>query len=95
MLKETIERICRIPRSQQVLLISGGEILQNGTKVCSYSSGTDNNPIFMFSTNKLQEKPVAVAHKNGKLCGMISNKQKNSLSNFFVFFFFQKLNSMK
>lgn len=66
LLKEKIEQICCIPRAQQVLLVSGGEILQNATKVFSYSSGTDTNPIFMFSTHKLQEIPVAIAFKDGE-----------------------------
>lgn len=49
-LKETIERLHRIPAVNQVLLISGGEVLQPLSRVCSYSSGTDENPIYMFST---------------------------------------------
>lgn len=50
-LKDTIEKNCGISTDNQVLLISGGEILQAHLKVISYSSGTDTNPIFMFSTN--------------------------------------------
>lgn len=69
-LKETIERICGIPKTHQVLLISGGEILQYGTKVFSYSSGTDTNPIFMFSTHNLQEIPVTTNFKDGELCAV-------------------------
>lgn len=38
-----------------MLLISGGEILAPSAKVCRYSSGTDSNPIFMFSTYNLKE----------------------------------------
>lgn len=49
-LKETIERLHGIPSANQVLLISGGEVLQPSSRVCSYSSGTDENPIYMFST---------------------------------------------
>lgn len=49
-LKETIERLHGIPSLNQVLLISGGEVLQPLSRVCSYSSGTDENPIYMFST---------------------------------------------
>lgn len=55
-LKETIERLHGIPVEKQVLLISGGEVLQPGTRVCSYSSGTDENPIYMFSTIFNKEK---------------------------------------
>lgn len=49
-LKETIERLHGIPASNQVLLISGGEVLNILSRVCSYQSGTDENPIYMFST---------------------------------------------
>lgn len=66
MMKETIEKICDIPKASQVLLISGGEILQYGTKVFSYSSGTDTNPIFMFSTHKLQDPIVAANFRDGE-----------------------------
>lgn len=33
-----------------MLLVSGGEMLQPTARVCSYSAGTDTNPIYMFST---------------------------------------------
>lgn len=49
-MKETIERLHGIPAINQVLLISGGEVLNLMSRVCSYSSGTDENPIYMFST---------------------------------------------
>lgn len=55
-LKDTIERLHGLPATNQVLLISGGEILQDGSRVCSYSSGTDTNPIYMFSTSFLDLK---------------------------------------
>lgn len=48
-LKETIERLHGIPATKQVLMISGGEVLNSSSRVCSYSSGTDENPIYMFS----------------------------------------------
>lgn len=48
-LKETIERLHGIPATKQVLMISGGEVLNSTSRVCSYSSGTDENPIYMFS----------------------------------------------
>lgn len=48
-LKETIMRHYGIPAKDQVLLISGGETLQNTARVGRYSAGTDTNPIFMFS----------------------------------------------
>jgi RB1-inducible coiled-coil protein 1 len=34
-----------------VLLVSGGETLDASNRVCSYSAGTDTNPIFMFSNS--------------------------------------------
>lgn len=43
-------------------MISGGEILQSHAKVFSYSSGTDTNPIFMFSTNNLHEQATSLAN---------------------------------
>lgn len=48
-LKESIERLHGIPAAKQVLMISGGEVLNPVSRVCSYSSGTDENPIYMFS----------------------------------------------
>lgn len=48
-LKETIERLHGIPATKQVLMISGGEVLNPVSRVCSYPSGTDENPIYMFS----------------------------------------------
>lgn len=50
-LKDTIERHHAIPASSQVLLVSGGETLDAKSRVCSYTAGTDTNPIYMFSTN--------------------------------------------
>lgn len=32
-----------------MLLISGGDSLDPNKRVCSYSAGTDTNPIFLFS----------------------------------------------
>lgn len=49
-LRETIERLHGIPASKQVLMISGGDVLNPMHRVCSYPSGTDENPIYMFST---------------------------------------------
>ncbi|KAJ6648456.1 RB1-inducible coiled-coil protein 1 [Pseudolycoriella hygida] len=58
-LKKAIERVNGLSVKNQVLLISGGEILQDGCKVCSYSSGTDTNPIYVFSTAFSDVKPLA------------------------------------
>ncbi|CAH1774266.1 unnamed protein product [Owenia fusiformis] len=43
-----------ITEDKQVLLISGGENLDVGARVCSYSSGTDTNPIFLFSKSTIE-----------------------------------------
>ncbi|KAL3281810.1 hypothetical protein HHI36_005010 [Cryptolaemus montrouzieri] len=48
-LKEYVEQILKIPADKQVLLISGGECLESTKRVCSYSAGTDTNPIYLFS----------------------------------------------
>lgn len=57
-LKSVLERQCDIPSNKQVLLISGGETLddENGKRVCDYSAvGTDTNPIFLFSLKSIEE----------------------------------------
>ncbi|KAK7873592.1 hypothetical protein R5R35_009290 [Gryllus longicercus] len=48
-LGEAIEKCTRIPQDKQVLLVSGGESLDSAARVCSYSAGTDTNPIYLFS----------------------------------------------
>lgn len=48
-LKEAIERECGVVAVHQVLLMSGGESLEPNARVCSYSAGTDTNPIYLFS----------------------------------------------
>uniref|UniRef100_A0A6B2EHA8 RB1-inducible coiled-coil protein 1 n=1 Tax=Phlebotomus kandelakii TaxID=1109342 RepID=A0A6B2EHA8_9DIPT len=55
-LKEMIETHYHIPAASQVLLISGGEMLQPQNRICSYLGGTDTNPIFMFNTNIIESK---------------------------------------
>lgn len=42
-----------------MLLVSGGETLELSNRVCSYSAGTDTNPIFMFSSDLEQRNPPA------------------------------------
>ena len=44
-----VSRSCCIPPEKQVLLISGGESLEDEERVCKYAAGTDTNPIFLFS----------------------------------------------
>lgn len=53
-LKEVIAQMCRIPSDKQVLLVSGGESLELNARVCSYSAGTDTNPIYLFSKNTIE-----------------------------------------
>ncbi|XP_067213196.1 RB1-inducible coiled-coil protein 1 isoform X3 [Linepithema humile] len=48
-LMEAIERDCGVVAAHQVLLMSGGECLEPTARVCSYSAGTDTNPIYLFS----------------------------------------------
>lgn len=55
-LKETIERHHGIPSASIVLLVSGGEVLQDNNRVCNYSAGTDTNPIYMFSKSVLDTR---------------------------------------
>lgn len=55
-LKETIERHHGIPSASIVLLVSGGEVLQDTQRVCNYSAGTDTNPIYMFSKSVLDAR---------------------------------------
>ena len=56
-LKEQIQQLHRIPANSQVLLVSGGEMLLPQNRVCSYSAGTDTNPIFMFSSVDSSSQP--------------------------------------
>ncbi|KAK9872246.1 hypothetical protein WA026_017047 [Henosepilachna vigintioctopunctata] len=48
-LKEHVEHTTKLPVGHQVMLISGGECLDSTKRVCSYPSGTDTNPIYLFS----------------------------------------------
>uniref|UniRef100_A0A182RUR3 RB1-inducible coiled-coil protein 1 n=1 Tax=Anopheles funestus TaxID=62324 RepID=A0A182RUR3_ANOFN len=47
-LKEMIERNHAIPARSIVLLVSGGELLEDDSRACHYATGTDTNPIYMF-----------------------------------------------
>lgn len=53
-LKEYIEKTCKISTEKQVLLINGGLCLDPEKTVCSYSAGTDTNPIFLFSKSVIE-----------------------------------------
>ncbi|XP_017754918.1 PREDICTED: RB1-inducible coiled-coil protein 1 isoform X2 [Eufriesea mexicana] len=55
-LKEAIERECGVVAEHQVLLMSGGESLEPNARVCSYSAGTDTNPIYLFSKAAIESQ---------------------------------------
>lgn len=55
-LMEAIERECGVVAAHQVLLMSGGESLQPNARVCSYSAGTDTNPIYLFSKAAIENQ---------------------------------------
>lgn len=55
-LKEAIERECGVAVTHQVLLMSGGESLESNARVCSYSAGTDTNPIYLFSMAAIESQ---------------------------------------
>ncbi|KAB0797111.1 hypothetical protein PPYR_08105 [Photinus pyralis] len=55
-LQTQIEKICKIAVDNQVLLVSGGESLDRNARVCSYSAGTDTNPIYLFSRTDIESK---------------------------------------
>uniref|UniRef100_W5MF52 RB1-inducible coiled-coil protein 1 n=2 Tax=Lepisosteus oculatus TaxID=7918 RepID=W5MF52_LEPOC len=48
-LKNAIQSRYRIAPQNQVLVVNGGECMVADRRVCSYSAGTDTNPIFLFS----------------------------------------------
>lgn len=83
LLKEAIERMCKIPADKQVLLVSGGECLDPSARVCSYSAGTDTNPIYLFSKSTLEStKPPSpsIDYGSGE-----SNKLTKLFQNSFLF----------
>ncbi|XP_071802766.1 RB1-inducible coiled-coil protein 1-like [Asterias amurensis] len=53
-LQETLALEYQLPVDKQVLLISGGQSLDPHIRVCSYSAGTDTNPIFLFSKGTIE-----------------------------------------
>lgn len=53
-LKEILFKATKVQPEKQVLLISGGQSLDPSHRVCSYSAGTDTNPIFMFSKSSIE-----------------------------------------
>ncbi|KAK0161341.1 hypothetical protein PV327_009821 [Microctonus hyperodae] len=61
-LKEAIERECGVLAVHQVLLMSGGECLEPQARVCSYSAGTDTNPIYLFSKAAIESQTPPTPH---------------------------------
>lgn len=59
-LKDRIQEQSNVPADKQVLLISGGDSLEPAKKVCSYSAGTDTNPIFLFSRSIIESANAPV-----------------------------------
>ena len=51
--------------SLQVLLISGGESLDNDEKVCKYNAGTDTNPIFLFNLANIENANAGEGDETG------------------------------
>ncbi|XP_036374875.1 RB1-inducible coiled-coil protein 1 [Megalops cyprinoides] len=48
-LKHAIQVKYKIATQHQVLVVNGGECMVADRRVCSYSAGTDTNPIFLFN----------------------------------------------
>ena len=55
-LKEVIENEFDIPINKIVLLVSGGDCLNDSARVCNYPAGTDTNPIFLFNRQTLERR---------------------------------------
>ncbi|CAG9854738.1 unnamed protein product [Phyllotreta striolata] len=62
-LKKHVQEEFKIAADKQVLLISGGECLDPNKRVCSFSAGTDTNPIFLFSKSIIESPnpPLPIA----------------------------------
>ncbi|KAL1788184.1 RB1-inducible coiled-coil 1 isoform X1 [Sigmodon hispidus] len=48
-LKHDIQNKYKIAIQHQVLVVNGGECMAADRRVCTYSAGTDTNPIFLFN----------------------------------------------
>ncbi|XP_041045462.1 RB1-inducible coiled-coil protein 1 isoform X1 [Carcharodon carcharias] len=48
-LKHAIQTKYKIATQHQVLVVNGGECMVADRRVCSYSAGTDTNPIFLYN----------------------------------------------
>ncbi|KAM5212156.1 RB1-inducible coiled-coil protein 1 isoform 2-T3 [Hipposideros larvatus] len=60
-LKHAIHSKYKIAIQHQVLVVNGGECMAADRRVCTYSAGTDTNPIFLFNKEMiLCELPPAI-----------------------------------
>ncbi|XP_004697610.1 RB1-inducible coiled-coil protein 1 isoform X2 [Echinops telfairi] len=60
-LKHAIQNKYKIAIQHQVLVVNGGECMAADRRVCTYSAGTDTNPIFLFNKEMfLCERPPAI-----------------------------------
>ncbi|XP_063779787.1 RB1-inducible coiled-coil protein 1 isoform X2 [Pseudophryne corroboree] len=60
-LKHAIQSKYKIAVHHQILVVNGGECMAPDRRVCSYSAGTDTNPIFLFNKEMiLCERPPVI-----------------------------------
>ncbi|XP_006901672.1 PREDICTED: RB1-inducible coiled-coil protein 1-like [Elephantulus edwardii] len=60
-LKHAIQSKYKIAIQHQVLVVNGGECMATDRRVCTYSAGTETNPIFLFNKEMiLCERPPAI-----------------------------------
>ncbi|XP_038622433.1 RB1-inducible coiled-coil protein 1 isoform X3 [Tachyglossus aculeatus] len=60
-LKHAIQTKYKIAVQHQVLVVNGGECMAPDRRVCTYSAGTDTNPIFLFNKEMiLCDRPPAI-----------------------------------
>ncbi|KAM9626325.1 RB1-inducible coiled-coil protein 1 isoform 2-T5 [Trichechus inunguis] len=60
-LKHAIQSKYKIAVQHQVLVVNGGECMAADRRVCTYSAGTDTNPIFLFNKEMiLCDRPPAI-----------------------------------
>ncbi|XP_037703355.1 RB1-inducible coiled-coil protein 1 [Choloepus didactylus] len=60
-LKHAIQNKYKIAIQHQVLVVNGGECMAADRRVCTYSAGTDTNPIFLFNKEMiLCDRPPAI-----------------------------------
>ena len=65
---------------RQVLLVSGGECLDPGSRVCNYAAGTDTNPIFLFNKSNIESSPTSsgqTAPSSGSLENLTGNRNRD------------------